>query len=150
MQAGRVGEPPGLLFPRPSRGCALSLFYASITPAPPLALLHSARTYSDLVASACTPRPSTASPSLPCLLRLCWHSPVVGLPLLTGHTAHTFPPRPLGPLPQPQLVPSSLAPAGHQPIARLVLSIPSSPFPSCLVPAVKCDHWHPPPPQKRH
>lgn len=126
-----------LLFPRPSRadivsrGCALSLFYASIIPAPPLAPFNGAHTCLDLVAPTCTPCPG---PPLRCLLCPCWLA-LVGLPLLTRHTVHTCSPLPPRPLPQPQLVPSSLAPAGYQPVTRLGLGVPSSPFPS-LVPAV--------------
>lgn len=62
--ARKSGRAPRAPLPQAeqSRRCALSLFYSSIAPAPPLALLHSAHTYLDLVAPACTPRPARASP----------------------------------------------------------------------------------------
>lgn len=119
IQAGRVGEPPGLFFPR----------LRKVVP--------------------------SASRTLPSLQLLHWHCSTAPIPAWTwwpqpAHhtqaqprcaTAHTCPPCPPGPFQQPQLVSSSLAPAGHQPITRLELSVPSKPFPFCFSPgchAISC------------
>lgn len=122
--AGRAGEAPGLLFPRLSRAEVAPS--ASSMP-PSLQLFHwycsSAHTCLNLAAH-CTPCPGTASPSLQCLLHPSCHSPVVRLPVLTRHTAHTSPPCPLGPFPKQQLVPSSLAPEGQADAQRLQQPIP--------------------------
>lgn len=129
-QSGRVPRGP-LPQAKQSRGCTLSPFYTSITPASPLALLQCPYLPRPGGPSLLMPRHSLHFPTVP-------PAPlpaqlVMWLPL---HTAHTCPPCPPGPFPKPQLVPSTLVPAGHQPTARLVLSVPCSPFPSHLVQAV--------------
>lgn len=111
-------------------------------PQPFLHLHHSS--FSAGIAPQCPYLPRPGGPSLHNMPRHSLHFPtvppaplpaqlVVWLPL---HTAHTCPPCPPGPFPKPQLIPSTLVPAGHQSTARLVLSVPCSPFPSHLVQAV--------------
>lgn len=142
MQADREGEAPD--FPRLSRAEVVPSA-SSMPPSLQLFQWHcsSAHTCLDLMAPVCTPCPGTDSLFLQCLFHPSWHSPVVQLPFLTGHTAHTSPPCPPGPFPMPQPVPSSLAPEG-QADAQVSPAAHSPPVRS----GCQCDHSHPPPQQK--
>lgn len=141
-QSGRDSRAP-LLQAQQSKGCPFSLFYASITPA-------------LLLAAQCPHLLGPGGSSLHAMLRHCLPSLVPPPPLLAQPNCAAAladwadcPHLPtLSSKAISQLVPSSLAPAGHQRTARLVLSVPSSPFPSCLVQVVS-NVLHPPPPTEK-
>lgn len=143
MQAGS-GRSPRTALPQAeqSRGCALSLFYASITPASPLASPHSTHTCPDLAAPVYTPCPGTASPSPQCLLHPCWHSPAVQLSFLTGHCSHQ-------PTSSSRAIPKATSPQLPAPAGQAGAQCPQQPIPLPLSPGCQRDHLYPPTPQRR-
>lgn len=142
-QSGRAPRAP-LPQAKQGRCCALSLFYITITPASPLALLRSTHTCLNLVAPASTRCPGTASPSLQCLLHPCRHSSVVRLPLHTAHTAHL--------VLQGHSQSHNWFPASwfrQRTDCQAGAQCPQQPMPLPLSPGCQCDCLHPPSAQKR-